>query len=56
MSFCCNTIPGVFVDEDVTHIDGEVNPVRDLVVMLSLLDCMILSVAGKLEHSSELAA
>ena len=28
---CC--IPGVFDDEDVTHVEGEVNPVRDLEII-----------------------
>lgn len=24
------SLPGAFEDEDVTHVDGDVNPVRDL--------------------------
>lgn len=28
--FLCIFIPGAFEGEDVTHVEGEVNPVRDL--------------------------
>lgn len=28
--FVCIFIPGAFEGEDVTHVEGEVNPVRDL--------------------------
>ena len=28
--FLCRITPGAFDDEEVTHVDGEVNPVRDL--------------------------
>ena len=30
---CCCCISGAFDDEDVTHVEGEVNPVRDLEII-----------------------
>ena len=32
MCFCC-FISGAFDDEDVTHVEGDINPVRDLEII-----------------------